>query len=53
MLMTKDIPTICGFGPVGGNPHGADEFVEISSLAETVQIYQQVVIGYIKNLQCK
>jgi acetylornithine deacetylase/succinyl-diaminopimelate desuccinylase-like protein len=53
MLMTKDIPTICGFGPVGGNPHGADEFVEISSLAETVQIYQQVVIDYIKNLQCK
>lgn len=53
MLMTKGIPTICGFGPIGANPHGADEFVEISSLAETVQIYQQVVVDYIKNLQCK
>ncbi len=51
MLMTKGIPTICGFGPVGGNPHGADEFVEISSLAATVQIYQHVVLDYIKNLQ--
>jgi acetylornithine deacetylase/succinyl-diaminopimelate desuccinylase-like protein len=50
MLMTKGIPTICGFGPIGGNPHGPDEWVQEKSLTETVQIYQQVVVEYAKLL---
>ena len=36
MLIGAGIPTLCGFGPTGGNPHAPDEWVEINSLPATV-----------------
>jgi len=35
MLIGAGIPTLCGFGPSGGNPHAPDEWVEINSLSAT------------------
>lgn len=32
------IPTICGMGPVGGNWHMTEEYVEVTSLAERAKI---------------
>ena len=46
MLIDSGIPTICGFGPIGGNVHGVDEWVSIPSLVETVNIYVDIVSDY-------
>lgn len=39
LLIGAGIPTVCGFGPPGGNAHAADEFVEIDGLLQTAKIY--------------
>lgn len=46
MLISSGIPTICGFGPIGGNVHGVDEWVSVPSMAETVDIYLDIVSNY-------
>ena len=46
MLIQAGIPTIAGFGPVGGNAHAPDEWVAVESLAETVAIYVEAVRLY-------
>ncbi|CAF3378239.1 unnamed protein product, partial [Rotaria sp. Silwood2] len=46
MLIGSGIPTICGFGPIGGNVHGVDEWISIPSMAQTVDIYVDIVSNY-------
>lgn len=46
MLIGNHIPTICGFGPIGGNVHGVDEWISVSSLTDTVDIYVDIVSNY-------
>ncbi len=47
MLIEAGIPTLCGFGPTGGNAHAADEWVSIDSLASTMAIYAATVAEYL------
>ena len=39
LLIGAGIPTICGFGPPGGNAHAANEYVEVAGLVQTARIY--------------
>jgi succinyl-diaminopimelate desuccinylase len=48
MLIGAGIPTLCGFGPTGGNPHAADEWVEINSLPATLAIFAGMIHDYLK-----
>ncbi len=43
MLIQAGIPTLCGFGPTGGNAHAADEWVEIDSLPRTMVMYAGII----------
>ncbi len=47
MLIGAGIPTLCGFGPTGGNPHAPDEWVELSSLPVTVAIFAGIIYDYL------
>jgi len=47
MLIGAGIPTLCGFGPIGGNPHAPDEWVDIQSLARTAVIYTGIISEYL------
>lgn len=47
MLIGAGIPTLCGFGPTGGNPHAPDEWVEINSLPTTVAIFAGIIHDYL------
>jgi len=47
MLIEAGIPTLCGFGPTGGNPHAPDEWVEINSLPATVAIFAGIIHDYL------
>jgi di/tripeptidase len=51
MLIDSGIPTICGFGPIGGNVHGVDEWISIPSMAETIDIYVDIVSNYCQLLK--
>jgi len=44
LLIGAGIPTICGFGPPGGNAHAADEYVEVEGLLQTAKIYAAAVL---------
>jgi acetylornithine deacetylase/succinyl-diaminopimelate desuccinylase-like protein len=48
MLIGAGIPTLCGFGPTGGNPHAPDEWVEIKSLPITIAIYAGIIMEYLE-----
>jgi acetylornithine deacetylase/succinyl-diaminopimelate desuccinylase-like protein len=48
MLISAGIPTLCGFGPTGGNPHAPDEWVEIDSLPATVAVFAGIIHDYLK-----
>lgn len=48
MLIGAGIPTLCGFGPSGGNPHAPDEWVEIHSLPATVAMFAGIIHDYLK-----
>ena len=48
MLISAGIPTLCGFGPTGGNPHAPDEWVDIESLPRTVAIYSGIIKEYLE-----
>lgn len=39
LLIGAGIPTVCGFGPPGGNAHAVDEYVEVAGLLQTAKIY--------------
>jgi acetylornithine deacetylase/succinyl-diaminopimelate desuccinylase-like protein len=47
MLIEAGIPTLCGFGATGGNPHAPDEWVEIASLSRTMAIYAGIMQEYL------
>ena len=47
MLIGAGIPTLCGFGPTGGNPHALDEWVQIDSLSKTIAIYTSIILKYL------
>ncbi len=47
MLIGAGIPTLCGFGATGGNPHAPDEWVEIASLTQTVATYAGIIQEYL------
>ena len=53
MLIEAGIPTLCGFGPTGGNAHAADEWVEITSLSNTVAMYAAIVQRYLGKIHPK
>ncbi|HJR81793.1 MAG TPA: M20/M25/M40 family metallo-hydrolase [Anaerolineales bacterium] len=48
MLIGAGIPTLCGFGPTGGNPHAPDEWVEIDSLPATIAMFAGIIHDYLK-----
>lgn len=47
MLIGAGIPTLCGFGPTGGNPHALNEWVEINSLPSTVAMFAGIIHDYL------
>lgn len=47
MLIGAGIPTLCGFGPTGGNPHAPDEWVELDSLPATLAMYTGIIHEYL------
>ncbi len=47
MLIKRDIPTICGFGPDGGGEHGVDEYVELKSLQKVTEVYARTIVSYL------
>jgi acetylornithine deacetylase/succinyl-diaminopimelate desuccinylase-like protein len=47
MLIGAGIPTLCGFGPTGGNPHAPDEWVELASLPATLAMYTGIIHEYL------
>ena len=47
MLIKRDIPTICGFGPNGGNEHREDEYVDLKSLQKVTEVYARVILKYL------
>ena len=51
MLIEAGIPTLCGFGPTGGNPHAPDEWVQADSLSTTIAIYAGIIHGYLNESQ--
>jgi acetylornithine deacetylase/succinyl-diaminopimelate desuccinylase-like protein len=53
MLIEAGVPTLCGFGPTGGNPHAPDEWVEINSLPTTVAIFAGIIHDYLNTSEGK
>jgi acetylornithine deacetylase/succinyl-diaminopimelate desuccinylase-like protein len=47
MLIGAGIPTLCGFGPTGGNPHAPDEWVAVESLPATLAIFAGIIHDYL------
>jgi acetylornithine deacetylase/succinyl-diaminopimelate desuccinylase-like protein len=47
MLIEAGIPTICGFGPEGGDVHAPNEWVTLESLPVTTTIYATIVRHYL------
>ncbi len=50
MLIQAGIPTLCGFGPSGGNAHAPDEWVEIATLSTTVAMYINIIRDYLEEI---
>lgn len=50
MLIGSGIPTLCGFGPTGGNPHAPDEWVSIQSLPVTSAMFAGIIHDYLEQL---
>jgi acetylornithine deacetylase/succinyl-diaminopimelate desuccinylase-like protein len=47
MLIEAGIPTLCGFGPTGGNAHAPDEWIALDSLAPTIAMYAGIIRDYL------
>lgn len=43
MLIQAGIPTLCGFGPRGGNAHAPDEWVDLDSMGEAMAMYAGII----------
>lgn len=42
------IPTICGMGPVGGNWHGIDEYMELDTFESRTQLLVHSILTFLK-----
>lgn len=42
MLIKRDIPTIIGFGPQGGNFHAPNEYAEAASIEKSLQFLTEL-----------
>ena len=49
MLIGAGIPTLCGFGPTGGNAHAPNEWVDIDSLPRTAAMFAGIIREYLDN----
>jgi acetylornithine deacetylase/succinyl-diaminopimelate desuccinylase-like protein len=47
MYVTRDIPTICGFGPDGEGAHQEGEWVSLKSLKKVTEIYARLAMAYL------
>jgi succinyl-diaminopimelate desuccinylase len=47
MLIQAGIPTLCGFGPRGGNPHAPDEWADLDSIVPTIAMFAEIVRDYL------
>lgn len=47
MYVTRDIPTICGFGPDGEGAHQETEWVSLKSLKKVTEIYARLALEYL------
>jgi succinyl-diaminopimelate desuccinylase len=47
MLIQAGIPTLCGFGPRGGDAHAPNEWVDTASLPHTMAMYAGIVREYL------
>jgi acetylornithine deacetylase/succinyl-diaminopimelate desuccinylase-like protein len=48
MLIEAGIPTLCGFGPRGGNAHAPDEWVSLESIPLTIAMYTRIILEYLE-----
>ena len=48
MLIREGIPTLCGFGPTGGNAHAPDEWVDVASLSTTLATFAGIAKDYLR-----
>jgi acetylornithine deacetylase/succinyl-diaminopimelate desuccinylase-like protein len=46
MLIETGIPTLCGFGPRGGNAHAPDEWVSVESIPETIAMFAGTILEF-------
>lgn len=51
MLIERGIPTLCGFGPTGGNAHAPNEWVSLASLAPTIAMFAGIAREYLENVK--
>lgn len=49
MLIGAGIPTLCGFGPTGGNAHAPNEWVDVNSLPRTAAMFAGIIIDYLRD----
>ncbi len=47
ILIDAGTPTLCGFGPTGGNAHALDEWVDLVSLSQAIAIYTATIEDYL------
>jgi acetylornithine deacetylase/succinyl-diaminopimelate desuccinylase-like protein len=48
MLIGAGIPTLCGFGPIGGNAHAPNEWVRVDSLPKTAAMFAGIITSYLE-----
>jgi succinyl-diaminopimelate desuccinylase len=47
MFISRGIPAVCGFGPMGEGVHSPDEFVDLDSLIDTTRILVRAIVDYL------
>lgn len=47
MYITRDIPTVCGFGPNGGDVGTNKEWVSLESVKKVTEIYARLIVEYL------
>jgi acetylornithine deacetylase/succinyl-diaminopimelate desuccinylase-like protein len=48
-FIRRGIPAVCGFGPDGGNVHGADEWTDLESVKKATLIFTRTAIDYLES----
>lgn len=46
MLVSRGIPTIIGYGPVGGNFHAANEYIELNSIGTSLEFLIRLALEH-------